>query len=633
MSRWTRYRDCHAVLHNWPAILAATLIVTACGDTATEPASPAVATIEVTTPTDSLSALGTIAQYSAVAKDAQGAVVPVATFTWSSTSPSVASVSGTGVATSVGNGTTKIRAQAGGRIGELPLRVAQTVSQVSLVLSKGTLTSIGDTTQGTAALKDATGHPVPGGTAGWQSSDTAIATVSPSGLVTAIADGTVSIIASSNGVADTAVAMIGQVASSIVISPQADTMTAIGDSIQLTVAVTDAMGHAVSGLTIGWMTLDTAVVRVTQGGTVIAKSNGQTTIVATTGSLADSVSIRVAQIVASIDLTPTADTLRAVGDTVRLAATARDSRGNHIPSTVFDWSSSDTSNAIVNASGLVTATSNGTATITVSVATVSATAAILVDIPTVIVFSTNRDGNWELYSILSDGSQLTRLTQTASPEQNPVISPDRLSVAYNGGAGIWVMDIDGSNQRQVVNGFIGAQDPTWAPDGLRLAFSGRQSGANYIPWQVIVSSGSTSPLPFGTIGQAQLTWSHSDSIIGAREQSNGVSVFGINHDSVRVLVNMVATAYPRFSPSGALIVFEGQEVDQGPHSLYTIHPDGTGLTQITTLSNYSGPTWSPDGSKLAYVQGGELWTMNLDGTNKRQLTNGMSPVLHPSWYN
>ena len=79
-----------------------------------------------------------------------------------------------------------------------------------------------------------------------------------------------------------------------------------------------------------------------------------------------------------MSLVPPEATLSAVGDTVRLTATASDSNGNELTDAHFSWTSSDASVATVDGSGLVTAAGNGSATITASAGTASGTAEITV---------------------------------------------------------------------------------------------------------------------------------------------------------------------------------------------------------------------------------------------------------------
>jgi hypothetical protein len=55
--------------------------------------------------------------------------------------------------------------------------------------------------------------------------------------------------------------------------------------------------------------------------------------------------------------------------------------------------------------------------------------------------------------------------------------------------------------------------------------------------------------------------------------------------------------------------------------IYSISPSGTGLRLLAGGGHDSGPRWSPDGRRLAYVDAGNLWIMNANGSHKRQITN------------
>jgi TolB protein len=56
---------------------------------------------------------------------------------------------------------------------------------------------------------------------------------------------------------------------------------------------------------------------------------------------------------------------------------------------------------------------------------------------------------------------------------------------------------------------------------------------------------------------------------------------------------------------------------------------GAGETRLTTGGGYSRPRWSPDGKTIAFLKGGQLWTMKADGSAKRRLTTG--GASGPSW--
>src|SRR5206468_7167087 len=67
--------------------------------------------------------------------------------------------------------------------------------------------------------------------------------------------------------------------------------------------------------------------------------------------------------------------------------------------------------------------------------------------------------------------------------------------------------------------------------------------------------------------------------------------------------------------------------------LWTVHPDGTGLTQLTQSPSYDDlPTWSSDGSRIAFVREGAIYVVNADGTGLRDVVDvkGLDP-FQPQW--
>jgi WD40-like Beta Propeller Repeat len=77
--------------------------------------------------------------------------------------------------------------------------------------------------------------------------------------------------------------------------------------------------------------------------------------------------------------------------------------------------------------------------------------------------------------------------------------------------------------------------------------------------------------------------------------------------------------------SAAYIGSEGRIAFVRHGDIYSIKPSGSGLMLLASGGHDSGPRWSPDGKQLAYLDGGNLWIMNADGSHKRQITNG-APV-------
>ena len=107
-----------------------------------------------------------------------------------------------------------------------------------------------------------------------------------------------------------------------------------------------------------------------------------------------------------------------------------------------------------------------------------------------------------------------------------------------------------------------------------------------------------------------------------------------------VLLGLACSGGGKPVPSDPIAITLGRD---GSYDIYTVNPDGSGLTRLTTgPSNEYLPVWSPDGSKLAYVatlgpdidtgSGAEIVVMNRDGSGLRQVTKLGSANFAPSWH-
>lgn len=349
------------------AVLVATLCALGCGDGGTEP-SPAPdparpTTVTVTPATVELEAIGATAQLSAEIRDQNGQAMAGATVTWSSSAPAAATVSATGLVTAVDNGTASVTATAGGVSGSAAVTVAQEVSTVAVTPGADTLVT-GDTLRLAPEATDANGHVVEGAGFSWASSDTLVAVVDSSGLVTAVSAGEVEVAATAAGVAGRAeLAVVAPVPTTVSVDPDTVAFSALGDTAQLVAEVRDQVGRPMAGQAVAWASSDTLVGTVDSTGLVTAAGRGTTTITGTSGSASGTARIVVEQALAAVHVSPSSLAL-AVGDTARLSAMAVDARGHEVMDAPFEWSPSDATIATVDGSGLVRAEAVGTATIT-----------------------------------------------------------------------------------------------------------------------------------------------------------------------------------------------------------------------------------------------------------------------------
>ena len=337
--------------------------VVGCGDSPTDP-PPVAATIVVSPSSAMLNAFGDTARFTAKVLDQYGQEMVGAAVTYESSDEVVAAVDGSGLATAVGNGSATVTAASGAAVGSGVVTVEQRVVEVRVSPDSVMLVAIGDTVRLTAEALDANGHGVEAAGFEWSSANS-VATVDDSGLVTAAANGSATVSATSAAVAGTAAVTVKQVVESVRVAPDSVTFVAIGDTVRLVAEALDSNGHAVVSAQFEWSS-DDSVATVDATGLVTAAGNGSTTVTARSGALGASALVTVEQVVAEVRVSPDSVRLVAIGDTVRFVAEAVDSNGYPVADSEFDYRSSNEAVASVDAAGLVTAVADGDAAVVVS---------------------------------------------------------------------------------------------------------------------------------------------------------------------------------------------------------------------------------------------------------------------------
>ena len=151
------------------------------------------------------------------------------------------------------------------------------------------------------------------------------------------------------------------------ISPTVDTVTSIGDTVQLAVTATDGRGNALLGAPTVWSSSDTTVATVDSAGTVVASGPGGTAIMVAVGG--KSVKARVYVVQRPTGLQVSGDTLLRVpeGDRGKAAAHLVDARGHEISGSSPKWRSADPSIAAVDSLGNASGIAPGRTTLTANV--------------------------------------------------------------------------------------------------------------------------------------------------------------------------------------------------------------------------------------------------------------------------
>ncbi len=262
-----------------------------------------------------------------------------------------------------------------------------------------------------------------------------------------------------------------------------------------------------------------------------------------------------------------------------------------------------------------------------------------------ILFSSDKDGNREIYVMNSDGSNQTRLTFEPAEDRFPDWSPDGNQIAFSsqrdgGEWQIYVMNADGTNQTRLTNNSWSDGDPDWSPDGTKIAFA-RHTGS----WEVyIMNSDGTNPVQITSTGNGQApSWSPDGSKIafhswvGGNDQSFVVDSDGLNQAQL-TSGGGTRNSWPKWSPDGNRIAFGSGS--GGGSEIYLMSPDGSGRVRLTNNAAHDAyADWSPDGQRIVFYsdrdgsgnKDREIYSMNADGSDQTRLTTNSAEDLDPNW--
>ena len=264
--------------------------------------------------------------------------------------------------------------------------------------------------------------------------------------------------------------------------------------------------------------------------------------------------------------------------------------------------------------------------------------------------------NW---SELSNGAScvtvaVVRLTfsLTGARALVPKWSPDGTQIAFFASwpAGAQNFDIytipssGGAPIRMTSDPARSASQPSWSPDGRKFAFTSRLGLGSTDLCVMDAVPGSA----FVTIVSADASQEINSVMNGAFSpdgQRLAYTAYVVDGGSwiydvpaaggtPRLLVSGTSSnGRPSWSPDGSRIAFDSDR--SGNLELWTCRSDGSDLVRLTTVGG-STPAWSHDGTRIAFARSmgtnsTEIWTVSSDGSNLVQLTTGPGKDWSPSW--
>lgn len=221
----------------------------------------------------------------------------------------------------------------------------------------------------------------------------------------------------------------------------------------------------------------------------------------------------------------------------------------------------------------------------------------------IILFESNRDGHWQVYT----------------------------------------MDINGSNQKRLINSSFNDRRPTWHPYKNIILFESDRSGTNEL-YKFYIETNTIQKIPISLKGNklfGQFAPNGIDVVFNSENTTEDIDIYKITHKGKR-LKKLIDDTYknlrPRFSPKGNTIAYFSNEnniKDTDVVYVYNIFlKEKSKITYFKDQSNY--PIWSHNGRRIAYSSSyngekTEIYIMSYDGDNKKRITFNDSEDILPYW--
>jgi Tol biopolymer transport system component len=261
-----------------------------------------------------------------------------------------------------------------------------------------------------------------------------------------------------------------------------------------------------------------------------------------------------------------------------------------------------------------------------------------------IVFTSNRTGTSQLWTMNTDGSHQRRLVTSAQDDVLPDPSPDGRRILFVRGTGyntspmrgaIWIVNSDGSGEHLLASPPEGTTftRPVWSPDGKRIAAA---TGLGGDIWVMDADGTDRARVTDDGANNTWPSWSPDGRRIAFGKAVSQIWVMdadGSNPELVSVNGNLRYTV--TWGPNDRLIYTDSLPGTTN-RQVRTMDPDGSDIRTLSApLDDDRFPSWSPDGKRIAFSKGRspcaatnqqppiacgfEVWTMESDGSGQRKI--------------
>lgn len=265
----------------------------------------------------------------------------------------------------------------------------------------------------------------------------------------------------------------------------------------------------------------------------------------------------------------------------------------------------------------------------------------------------NPEGDFEIFTMNRDGTDLVQLTKNDALDFDPEWSPNGERIAFQSDrtlfSDIFVMNADGTRKINLTNDPAFDRNATFSPDGKKVAFdsdleAGRRvdnPGGDFEIFSLRVDGKGLTQLTKNRAEDFDADWSPDGEKIAFVSRRNfAPGIYTMNSDGTKereVSRGGPVTVFqlPSWSPDGEKVAFASDQ--DGLLNIYAMDADGKNQVQLTDngVPTDSGPVFSPSGKKIAFHTNRdgnfEIYKMHTDGTKPTNLTEDSAGDFTPDW--
>lgn len=260
-----------------------------------------------------------------------------------------------------------------------------------------------------------------------------------------------------------------------------------------------------------------------------------------------------------------------------------------------------------------------------------------------VVYSRLTDGYWQIWMINEDGSEPTQLTTSKRDKRSPVCIDSTQQVVYRSNNGkLYQYSLENGQETELLSRYNSINSPDYC-DGIQkllfVRFNPREIDISDI-WVSDMTGDETRMVTQDKYLKYHPSFSPTCDQVAfvsadGQLEHNIWTISPESKERVQITKADGLDVHPRFTPDGANIIFASNR-DGQDYEIYVVNVESKKVKSITNNEDLdTTPDVAADSQRVVFtstrsgVQ--QLWLMDLDGSNVKQLTDGTSEAIEPRW--